>query len=305
MTTFIKKSIDVNLLAEAIKNKKITIEKTDDVEAILSNINYFRISGYWKTIPDKTQPIKFSDICKIYDLDSEVRMLIFDLIYVLEIKIRTIIAMIPLNLPKTEAVGNPHFYLNRKLFDTNQINKKTQTPRYDELLKTISQLNKTKSPFVEHFKRKYKSPLTLPIWMVVELLTYGSITTLIKLISDRVVINFLSKQFNMSSSEYNSFLYITNILRNFCAHHNRLYNNDIIIHSNKIVIPSSIRMPSNNIKLWTVIVLIYHVLKSNNMSDTLCKTFDNFILLKEKYNNDLLGYGFPADWESVLRSYCV
>jgi hypothetical protein len=41
------------------------------------------------------------------------------------------------------------------------------------------------------------------------------------------------------------------------------------------------------------------------MSDILCKTFDNFILLKEKYNNDLLGYGFPVDWESVLRSYCV
>lgn len=309
MTKFTKIAIDTSALVQAIKNKSIHVNNHQNAIQSLRNTHYYRISSYWKP-SDKSQSsskLDFSSIYNWYLMDTEIRTNVFHLIQTLEIKIRSIVCDISLNLPKTEPVGSPHFYLQTKLFDATNTRSQSKKSMYDELIDTIDNHMNSQHPsqFCKHYKSKYAKPSLPPIWMVVEILTYGNITTFIKLIKDRTITSYLSQQFNMTYREYNSFLYITNILRNFCAHHNKLYETTLVTKDTSIIVPTSTKLPKNNVSLWTPILLIFHVLSTHDMSDLLCSIIDNFNYIKTKYKNSLSSYGFPINWEDKLLYYII
>lgn len=101
MTNFTKVSIQTQHLITEIQNKSITIPDKDFLANILENNQYYRISGYWKTINKPKSTIDFSEIYRVYAMDADMRINIFNLIHVLEVKIRAIVSSISLNLPLT------------------------------------------------------------------------------------------------------------------------------------------------------------------------------------------------------------
>ena len=72
-------------------------------------------------------------------------------------------------------------------------------------------------------EQKQKSDGTdkLPIWMLVESLTFGEILFLLKLMSNKRL-NNIAKKFNCNQDELISWLSTINFIRNQCAHNHKL-----------------------------------------------------------------------------------
>ena len=85
------------------------------------------------------------------------------------------------------------------------------------------QISRSKSEdFIQHFTAKYSSEV--PIWMAVEVLDFGSLVRLFKLLkgADQTEI---SRRFGVSNGRlFHGVLYGLGILRNHVAHHNRVWN---------------------------------------------------------------------------------
>ncbi len=87
----------------------------------LTNINYYRLRGYWLTIQKPDDSFKkdstFEDIWAIYKLDHDLRLWLWKTISPIEIKLRTQFAY------WTSLYGDPFSYLDKRLY--------AQQPQYE------------------------------------------------------------------------------------------------------------------------------------------------------------------------------
>ena len=102
--------------------------------------------------------------------------------------------------------------------------------RYQELLTFIdTETQKSREEFVEHFRRTYDASAGLPLWMAVEVMTFGNMLTLFRLMKkqDKEVI---AKSSGSNEHVFESWLTNLNYVRNICAHHGRLWNRQLAVN---------------------------------------------------------------------------
>lgn len=82
-------------------------------------------------------------------------------------------------------------------------------------------LRASKEDFVEHHKRKYGG--VLPIWAAVEVMDWGMLSHLYGM-SPNPVRNQIARQCRLSAPQLESWMKSLNIVRNYAAHHARMFN---------------------------------------------------------------------------------
>ena len=102
---FDKRALSIDEQINLLSNRGLLIEDLDFARETLSNVSYFRLSGYWWSMQsDKENHIfkpnsKFSDVVLLYNFDTELRNLLFEVIEKIEISLRTkLIIIVPLSL---------------------------------------------------------------------------------------------------------------------------------------------------------------------------------------------------------------
>ncbi len=258
----------------------------------LQSINYYRLSGYLYSFRDGEEKYKkgttIRQVLQIYDFDSKLRILVLEAIERIEIAMKTQIAY------KFSLRYGPFAYKNPK-----NLPEMTETEHSIFLEKISAEKGRSREAFVQHFENKYgKYHDSLPIWMAVEIMTFGQALTLFNGL-DQKIKNEIAQEFKMPFQVLQSWLLALNTIRNICAHHSRLWNRTL---GNKPRIPKKKKYPqwhfpvsiSNN-KTFCILTIIKYLL--NIISPHNKWAFRLQSLLEKSKAIPQKAMGFPENWE--------
>lgn len=276
-----------------IKYHNLTIDDPEKAISILMKVNYYRLSGYGIGLKKKDDKEKYRDGLKLEDLyslyifDIKLRNVIFHAIEHIEIKLRCELSY--LLAIKYGAAG----YLDFNNFECGK-------EKHDAFInKFYEEVNRQRNiPFVKHHIHNYDN--RFPIWVAVELLSFGSLSKLYSYLKkeDKKII---SKKYNTDPVYLNSWIQCLVEIRNICAHFNRLYNLPFK-QMPSLYKENQIYLNKKGVhKLFPVILVMRRILNSNDvwedLFDKLKQTIDEH---KDVVNLSFMD--FPSDWEKVLSS---
>lgn len=191
---------------------------------VLRTINYYRFTGYSRYFQvdprngedDYTGAPVFEDIVHLMRLDDEFRIRLFVALSEVEMAIRTRFAHVAGRI-----FGNGAFFLDPSRFIsvTAETSKRIKRIR-DDLLES-------KQATVAH----YRTPgdvSGVPVWVAVEVLSFGKISWLIGSLDSQDLRTELAAFFAYEYSPFPRMLQSLADLRNICAHHGQLWHRNLV-----------------------------------------------------------------------------
>jgi len=163
--------------------------------------------------PDST----FEDVVHLYNFDRELRILLFDVIEKIEISLRTKL------IYYLSHEFDPWWFQNTSIFQNTGA-------LIDTLSSIQEEIERSKDIFIREHKRKYKDDLRFqPAWKTLELTSLGSLSKLYgNLKNDIQSKDIIAKESGAVNHTYlPSWLQSITQIRNYCAHHSRLWNRNL------------------------------------------------------------------------------
>ena len=284
----LKPPLSTNDLIARLREHEVEIDdsKIDSVVRNLRQINYYRLSAFITFLPPNNK--NFDNLMALYNFDRFLRNKISILLNPLELYIRTTLAhYLACNSPDSSQFPPSLIYMDQNIY----INDKHQDYNFKNL---ISNFYKTLSDRVdheeslEHYVRKYGG--WIPIWVLVEHLTFGNMSRLIKYLNTTLKKGWMSYALPDRENKYiTSFKNIDEwiktllVLRNTCAHMGRLYgrkNPGFSPNISQIPILTKLDLPGSN----------------ENFKHTL---FAGLLVLREFYR--VLGDERIAEWNAFVK----
>jgi abortive infection bacteriophage resistance protein len=217
---FDKKPLTIQVQIGQLIDRGLLITDDDNAKHYLSLISYYRLAGYWWPMQaDKENHIfkpnsRFADVIALYNFDRELRLLLFDVIEKIEIALRTKL------IYHLSHEFDPWWFQNPSLFNDT-----------GELVKTLSSIEeeiaRSKDIFIKEHKSKHKDDLRFPpAWKTLELTSFGSLSKLYGNLKNTVKSkDTIAQDFGTVNHTFlPSWLQGIAQIRNFCAHHSRLWN---------------------------------------------------------------------------------
>lgn len=189
----------------------------------LSHISYYRLVGYWYPMySDKENHTfkpnsRFEDAVALYNFDHDLRMLLFDVIEKIEISLRTKL------IYHLSHEHGPWWFENHDLF----INTKHLVAT---LFKIQEEIERSKDIFIKEHKRKYKDDGRFPpAWKTLELTTLGALSKLYGNLKNTInAKDVIAREYGAVNHTYlPSWMQSIAQIRNYCAHHSRLWNKNL------------------------------------------------------------------------------
>lgn len=218
-----KQAFTIQQQVDQLKDRGLIINEDDNAEHYLSHISYYRLAGYWWPMQkDKIDHIfkedsKFSDVIALYNFDRELRLLLFDVIEKIEISLRTKL------IYHLSHEFDPWWFQNFEIFQSSP-----------DLVKTLSaiegEIDRSKDTFIKEHKKKHKDDGRFPpAWKSLEQTSFGALSKLYGNLKNTVASkNTIAKEFGTVNHTYlPSWLQSTAQIRNYCAHHSRLWNRNL------------------------------------------------------------------------------
>ena len=279
------------------QQRGLAVADKSRAEHYLTVLGYYRLSAYSLPFqvgnPDHhfIANTEFNDILDLYVFDRELRLLVLDAIERIEVSIRS-------------HIGNymalkygTHWYMDESHF--------TRSFAHKALLADIeTHCKRKKELFVKHYVNKYSAPRLPPSWVVMELLTFGQLSTVYDHMANAADQKAIARLFGTQAELLRSWLQTLSYIRNVCAHHSRLWNREL---GNAPKVPKKtpenwIRVPivladdqiKPNLRLYLVLVIIEFMLKSVNPESTWHQRL--FSLMQKHDKVSKAHMGMPDDW---------
>lgn len=206
-----------------LRVRGLLISNEDLARHYLSHVSYYRLAGYWWPMQsDKEKHIfkpnsKFEDVVSLYNFDRELRILLFDIIEKIEISIRIKL------IYHLSHEFDPWWFQNTSIFQ--------DTVALIETLASIrEEVDRSKDIFIKEHKRKYKDDLRFPpAWKTLELTSFGSLSKLYGNLKNNIKPkDIIAQELGAVNHVYlPSWLQSIAQIRNYCAHHSRLWNRNL------------------------------------------------------------------------------
>lgn len=271
-----------------------SLQISDDAaaQAILETVNYYRLSAYGIGLLDKTtdryhEGVTIEHLYALYQFDSRLRNILSPVIEYIEIQMRTQIAYL------LAMKYGPEGYKDRSNFESwfSKLKKKDMHEVFCEQLD--AEINKQKrKPFVRHHLTVYGGHF--PIWVAVELLSLGSLSTLYSImkLDDK---KDIAKYFRTNVNYVKSWFAALVELRNICAHYGRIYN--MPLDSTPKLPPRYSRFITN--RFFTDCLAFRYILNGKSVWNTFVLNLRGAVDECEYLQMDYIG--FPDNWETLLR----
>lgn len=206
-----------------LKKRGLLISDEALAKKYLSRISYYRLGEYWYAMQyDKEKHLfkqnsYFEDAIQLYKFDEELRILIFSVISKIEIALRTKL------IYHLSHEIDPWWFQNFKLFTNSR-----------ELVKTLSglesELERSKDVTIKKHFKSHKDDLRFPpAWKSLEHTSFGALSKLYGNLKSNVKSkDIIAEEFGAVNHTYlPSWLQSISQIRNFCAHHSRLWNRNL------------------------------------------------------------------------------
>jgi abortive infection bacteriophage resistance protein len=265
----------------------------------LRAVNYYRLSGYLHPyriqdadgIPtDNYQPdTTLDEVWCRYNFDRRLRIIMLDAIERIEVAVRTRLIfhfvhrhgpfgyLEPLNLPGFKSITDYMEWRTGLVEETGRAKKEQ---------------------FVQHFSEKYGDHhKELPLWMLSELMSYGSMLNFASSVGPEVKKN-VAADYGMPDEHFSSWLKALYSVRNACAHHSRVWNRVFGVtpmtpHRNKFSQwHEDPKLPNN--RVGYVLAVCHYWLKSISATSQWRKRL--FDLFDEYPEIPLRNMGLPDNW---------
>jgi abortive infection bacteriophage resistance protein len=278
------KTIDEQL--EIFKSRGLIVEDEAWAKGILKRVSYYRLTAYALSL--KTDDVfhggvTFKQIYRLYDFDLKLRLLLMEIIEVVEVSMRTHIALVLAN--KYDGMG----YTDSGNFD--------DATKHAKFIADLDQLLKqSKDVFVKHYFYKYDGEF--PIWVINEVMTFGMLSKLFKNMTKQDK-NELGREYyaGVHGAYLESWLHALNNLRNICAHYGRTYNRNFPIPP-KLFARDQKVIP-DNYKVYTTVFVVKYMINDKTYWNSWVERLRT--LIEEYTEVDKALIGFPENWYYLLK----
>ena len=280
--------------ARRMRDRGLVIEDEDEAVAWLSDMNYYRLRGYWITLERDGRFLPgttLADIQEIYRLDRDLRLWMWHAIGPIEIKARTSFAY---HLGR--ACG-PLAHRMPGLFS----NGKAHARSMNGYAKELARAERDGVPCVVHNLRKYGD---LPVWAAVEIMSMGTVSQLYGNLSDRAsypdgmtVARAIARDFDIKPFLLKSWLRHLTYIRNLCGHHSRIYNRVMTTRATLLRSDSRYDGP----KAFATVITLKRMYE-RLWPDEWVSLSDDLVCLADSHPPVSLDpMGFPDGWRAAIR----
>lgn len=266
-----------------LREKGMDIKKGSEgsrVIRVLEKENYYNvINGYKELFIDPTVTsihveaykagVKFDELFSLYQFDRNLRILYLKYLVQIENNFKTVLshsfskkyghekylklenfhtgAHLDTKILKAIARKN-HLDYTRDITEINKVsaaqNIKDVTKLIGDIHQELSRQLSKSNPMVSHHMTSYGD---MPLWVLVNVLTFGKITQFYKCMKDKDKTD-IAKEFNLIHIELHKYMEMLGIARNKCAHDERFFDIRFRkhIHTKSIKNFSSIGLPKNS-----------------------------------------------------------
>lgn len=200
---------------------------TDHVAAVatLSRVSFYRLSAYWYPFklpanagaaPSALVPgTTFETVVALYDFDRQLRLLVLDALERVEVAVRTAVTY--------------HLGMTYGAFGHEIPNNFHGGFDHGTWLSHLHQeTTRSSDAFVSHYQQKYLGFPAMPIWMMTEVISLGSLSRMYKGMTPRDK-QAVAAPLNIHHRRLQDWLHVLTYVRNVCAHHSRLWNRTLAI----------------------------------------------------------------------------
>ena len=278
---------------QQLKDRGLIIDNDDFVLSQLRTISYYRLSAYWHpfrkagqggTIADDFEEgTHFNDVMRLYEFDRHLRLLVMDAIERIEVYARTLF---------TYQIGHRYDTFGH----TEAANFHPDFEHTSWLEKLEDDAARSKDEFITHYKNKYAGFPTLPIWMVTEVMSMGSLSVGYRGMKhdDKKII---SNEFALPHKLLGNWFHAINYIRNVCSHHGRLWNRELAIK------PGMLRardwnppVSPRNDRVFYILLILRYLLQKAHGSDDWKEQCDKLLKPLAEDRKWRAAMGIPEHW---------
>lgn len=239
------------------------------VKDILKTVGYYRLSAYFLPFQSQKDTFNpnttFQKIYTLYDFDSQLRSLLLSALEPIEIVFRTVITYY------LSDRYSPFGYTNAENFAAGF----KHSPWLENLEEEVARSHEV---FIKHYQQKYRESPHFPLWMISEVMSFGSLSKIFSGLKYRDK-KSISKKLSVHPDVLQSWLHCFVYVRNLCAHHSRVWNRQLSIRP---------RLPFRN-ELW----------KSLNNK----RIFSILTIMNYCFNKLEINYKFKEKLNNLLSKY--
>lgn len=281
---FEKRAFTLTQQVEQLQHRGLEIKHPRIAEKYLINISYYRLGEYWYVMQsDKEQHTfkpnsRFEDVIALYNFDADLRLLLFGVIEKIEISLRTKL------IYYLSHEVDPWWFQNFDLFTDSKALVKTLSNLEEEI-------SRTKDDSIKKHNKKHKDDGRFPpAWKSLEQTSFGALSKLYgNLKNDVNAKNQIAKDFGAVNHTYlPSWLQSIAQIRNFCAHHSRLWNRNL---------PGTVKLLSKPPNPW--IVDSINVPKQHEFS----QLYVHMCLMRYMLNTIIPKNDFSTKLSNLLEEY--
>jgi abortive infection bacteriophage resistance protein len=281
-----------------LKDRGLNISPEDNAEHYLSHISYYRLGEYWHSMQyDKERHLfkensVFSDVIALYSFDRELRILLFDVIEKLEISLRTKL------IYHLSHEVDPWWFQNFDLFTDSMALVKTLSNLEEEL-------SRSKDPTIKNHRKKHKDDLRFPpAWKSLEQTSFGALSKLYGNLKYKInAKDKIAEEYGVVNHTFlPSWLQSIAQIRNYCAHHSRLWNRNLPGAPKLLPKPPNPwivekeNVPRQFNKLYVHLCLMKYLLNTVQPDNTFTLKLDALLQKYPSVDPDALG--MKPNWQS-------
>lgn len=279
----------INEQVELLKERGLIIADEGKLKRYLTNISYYHFSIYFKHFQKNDIFITgttFEDVLNIYVFDQKLRLLLLDVLERIEksFKCRLTYEMAVLS-------GNSCWMTDKKYF-------RDETEHNDRTMDLLENLRYSKEIYIRHYYETYNLPKYPPVWMVIETLTFGQCVMIYGQLKPEYQ-KIIADTYGINKKFISNWLHALSVIRNFCAHHSRLWNREMVITLNqRHGIYGKLFDNSNGNRLFNYLLVMQII---NCKFNPTSKWGERLEKIVADHNIRISHMGFPDDWNERLE----
>ena len=211
---FVKPWLSFTDQVRLLQNRGLKVDNPQAAEQFLSHLNYYRFSGYCLAFELQRHNFNdwttFEDVVAAYQFDLTLRDLLTEALEVVEVDLRASIAY---------EYGRKYAAFGH----TNSANFFHAFNHSDWIAGLRKEVKRSSELFIQHFQQTYLQYPDLPVWIVTEVMSFGSLSHMFKGMR-KPDQRAIAQKYGIQAIFLQSWMHHCVYVRNLCAHHARLWD---------------------------------------------------------------------------------
>ena len=294
-----------------LNSRNVVIDDYDKAYNLLSKNNYYYLINGYKNlfIDSKTKEEKYingtklDELYALYEFDKNIKINFLKYLLLIENEIDTYIAY-----EFSKSYGHKNYLLPTNFCNSNSKQFLIESFINDVDLE-IGYQYKNCNEMIIHYLDNYKY---VPLWVLVRILSFGKISKFYSLMKPKEQ-NEISRKYNLRIHEFRIILHNLTLIRNVCAHDEKLYDIKIKNRISSTIYHKKLKIDNKNGNyqyatrdLFSIIIILKLLLEKEQFSRFYNEIIKSIEELKKELHTisiDKVLYkmGFPQNYKKLLK----